>query len=91
MEGKIMALICDVALESGLAINDAYLRINNFSGTESHLNFVLSIYVNKESYDDKPAISSISYNMAFDKDRNVFRQMYEYLRTLPEYVDAVEA
>lgn len=92
MEGKILALICDMELESGLMIPDAYLRITSFSGSENHVNFNLSVFINENSFDDeKPAVTQIAYSMDFDKDRNLFRQMYEYLKTLPEYEDAVEA
>lgn len=87
-----MALKCDVELESGLMIPDAYLRIETFSGSETHVNFNLSVYINKTSFDEKkPPVTQINYGMEFDKDRNLFSQMYSYLRTLPEYEDAVEA
>lgn len=88
-----MALICDVELEGiGLVVEDAYLRIASFSGSEKHVNFNLNIYINKDRYDDdRSPITIINYSMEFDNDRNLFRQMYEHLRTLPEYAGAVEA
>lgn len=87
-----MALISDIELDSGLIIQNAYLRIRTFSGSETYINFNLSVYLNKESFiEEKSPITQINYNMDYDKDRNLFRQMYEYLRTLPEYEDAVEA
>lgn len=87
-----MALKTDVERESGLVIDDAYLRVVKFSGTKSYLDFTLNIYVNRQAYDKgRYAVSSKFYNMSFDKDRNLFRQMHEYLRALPEYEDAVEA
>lgn len=93
MEVITLALICDIELEDiGLTINNAYLRIETFSGSETHVNFNLSVYINKESYDEnRSPITRINYSTEFDKDRNLFRQMYEYLRSLPEYEDAVEA
>ncbi len=87
-----MALICDIELSSGLSISQAYLRIDNFSGSERYLNFSLNFYIDKKSFDEeKPPVYTTSYATTFDKDRNLFGQMYEYLRTLPEYADAIEA
>lgn len=87
-----MPLVADVELESGLVLNDAYLVITSFSGTKKQIDFVLSIYVNKESYnEERTALSTRVFSLDFDKDRNLFRQMYGYLLTFPEYEDAVEA
>lgn len=87
-----MALICDVELESGLTIQNAYLRISRFEGTEKNVNFNLRVYVDKASYEDeKLPVTQINYSMEFDKDRNLFRQMYEHLTSLSEYTNAVEA
>lgn len=87
-----LALICDIDLESGLTVENAYLRIKSFNGSESRVSFILYIYTNKDNFKNgKPAISQKSYNMDFDKDRNLFRQMYNFLLTLPEYENATEA
>jgi len=87
-----MALICDIDLDSGLNIKDAYIRIVRFSGTENSLNFDVNIYVSKGGYDQgKSTVATISHIMDYDKDQNIFRQMYEHLRSLPEYENAVEA
>lgn len=87
-----MALICDIELENGLSVPDAYLRIVSFSGTETEVSFVLNAYLNKDALEEgRPPVASFGYNTNFDKDRNLFRQMYEHLRTLPEYENAVEA
>lgn len=92
VRGDKMALICDVELENGLKIEGAYHRIASFSGTETYLNFNVDVYVKKAVFDEgRPSVTSKRYEMTFDKDRNLFRQMYECLRTLPEYEDAVEA
>lgn len=87
-----MALINDVDLENGLTVENAYHRITEFKGTERQLFFTVTIYVSKEFYnDDKSPLESKEHGMTYDKDRNLFRQMYEKLRSLPEYEDAVEA
>lgn len=87
-----MALICDVELNSGLTINNAYLRIVRFTGTDFGLDFDLSVYVDKSSFEGgKSAVSTFTYSMDYDKNHNLFRQMYEYLLSMSEYKDAVEA
>jgi len=91
-EVKKMALKCDIELDSGLMIKDAYLRISSFSGTERDLSFQLNVYADKAYYNDnRPPVSYLAYKMNYDKDRNIFSQMYDYLGSLPEYEDAVEA
>ena len=92
MEGLDMALNCDVELESGITIPNAYLRIGSFSGNENYISFNLNIYVDKDAYiEEKPSVSTVSHSMKFDTTSNLFRQMYEHLRTLPQYINAVEA
>jgi|SRR5699024_7789249 len=88
----VLALVCDVELESGLTISKAYLKISSFSGSETHINFNLNVFINKTNFEEeRPPITHKNYDMHFDKDRNLFRQMYEHLRTLPEYEHAIEA
>lgn len=87
-----MALICDVELSSGLEVNNAYLRIISFSGTEVNLSFNLYIYVDKDSYKNKRTpLTSETHEITFDKDRYIFRKAYGYLQALDKYKDAVEA
>lgn len=90
--GMKLALKCDVELDSGLLVKGAYHRITNFYGTESQISFSVNVYINKEAFEkEKPSITSKTFETTFDKDRNLFSQMYEYLRTLSEYDEAVEA
>lgn len=87
-----MAFICGVELNSGINVDDAYHIISSFSGTATSLNFNVSVYVDKSAYENgKQAITSRTYDMDFDKDKNLFRQMHEYMSGLPEYENAVEA
>lgn len=84
-----MALISDVTLENGISIKDAYLTVVNFSGTRNSLLFKINIYVNEQLYrEGKPEVHSESHSIAFDPNRNIFSQAYEYLRTLPKYKNA---
>lgn len=87
-----MALICDIELGSGIQVENAYHIIYSFAGTEHRLNFTVNVYVDKKAFDEgKQVITSKSYDMDFDKDRNLFRQMYEHLISLPEFAYATEA
>lgn len=87
-----MALICDVELKSGLTINKAYLRLSNFRGTEEYLNFDINVYVDKKSFvEGKAEVERLSFYMEFDPTRSLVNQVYEHVRSLPEYEDAVTA
>jgi len=87
-----MALICNVELESGLSLNGSYLKITNFSGTEKELSFQLNVYADKTSFEEKrPPVAYLSFVMEYNKGRDIFEQMYDYLKSLPEYTGAINA
>lgn len=87
-----MALLNDIELSNGLKVEKAYIRISYFSGTESRVDFNADAYISEGAFNEgKTPISTFSYSMEFDKDRNLFSQMYEHLRSLPEYKNAIDA
>lgn len=87
-----MALLNNLELSNGLKIEDAYIRIIYFNGTEETLDFTANAYIDESAFrEGKTPVASLNYSMDFDKNRNIFRQMYEHLIELPEYENAVEA
>lgn len=87
-----MAILNTVNLDNGLTIENAFLQISNFSGDHDILHFNVSVYMNESAYQDgKPSITTLDYSMDYDKDRNLYKQMYNHLHNLPEYEDAIEA
>lgn len=87
-----MALICDIELDSGLTVKDAYIRIGNSSGNDKSLSFRLDAYVSIEAFtEEKTPIASFDYSIEFNKTRNLYNQAYEFLIGLPEYANSIEA
>ncbi|WP_066190772.1 hypothetical protein [Gracilibacillus timonensis] len=85
-----MPMQCDVTLESGLVVPIAYLSIVNFSGNDDEISCTLGVWLNKKTYrENKQSITGLLHHLEYDKDRNIYRQMYEHLHSLLEYEGAV--
>lgn len=80
-----MAIKKDINLETGVCVNNAYCRIENITIDKHNMNFNIRKYADK----DKPFFDeqylSCSYNIECE---NLFKQAYEYLKTLEEFKDA---
>lgn len=98
-----MALQKDIKLPNGITIS--YHRIVSITKvTNNILTFEISSYINKEerekekewyklTTDDKPMldiyISTEYVNIDYDEDKNI-KDLYAYLKTLPEFKDAID-
>ena len=66
---------------------DAYLKVTSFSGSKETVSFALSIFKKK----DGVLLQKQEYLFAMDLEgSNPIKQAYEYLKTLPEFSDAVD-
>lgn len=66
---------------------DAYLKVTSFSGSKGTISFALSIFKKK----DGVLLQKQEYLFAMDLEgSNPIKQAYEYLKTLPEFSDAVD-
>ena len=89
-----MALSASIKTPFGITISDGYCRIEYaevFKNLRAQI--TLTFYAVKPVISDDgkqtEAIKSIVYGFPFDLDgENVFRQGYEYLKTLPEFAEA---
>lgn len=78
----------------GIIINDAYGKIINLSGTKDKVTYTVAFFVNSElAQDDSNAFNSLRYSFVPLQTENSDRwdkQAYEHLKTLPEYVNAID-
>lgn len=82
-----MALNKNIELGNGIKVEGAYLRVENISITKEDISFSLCKYVkNNTQYFDKAVYVSL-YDI---NGENPFKQAYLYLKTLPEYADAID-
>lgn len=86
-----MALKKQITLKSNFGddvfFNNAYIKVENLMGNKSQLRFDVSIYKkqNDQVIDHK--------NYLFTPDlsgKNFIAQAYDYLKTLPDFSDAVD-
>jgi len=89
-----MALQKDIELGNGLNVSGAYFRIDTISGNKDNIQINLNSYVNKEAFQESKSyleqqiylfIPSVS-----DGAENFIKQGYGYLKTLDEYMNAID-
>ena len=90
-----MALTKQIIAPQGLTINNAYIRIDEQRGTKDICNIRVRNYVSKEAFDNRSEyVSEKVYSFTpsvTDNAPNFIKQGYEYLKTLPEFTDAIDA
>lgn len=71
-------------------INDCYIVVENLTGSKSNVNFSVVIY---KTSDKSEVIDSKLYSFipnVEENSSNFIKQCYNYLKTLPEYADAID-
>lgn len=85
-----MALSTDLTLSAfnqDVIIKDAYIKIDSIFGDKNTITLNVGIY----QLPDKIELTRKGFSFAQDLDgKNVIAQGYEYLKTLPEFSDAVD-
>ena len=89
-----MALSKDVTLESGLIVENAYIRITEIAGNKHQLNIIVNSYISQQAFQDgKTFLEQKLYSFTPSVEEgspNFIKQGYEFLKTLKEYQDAVD-
>ena len=71
----------------GIPINDAYIKVWRYEGDKEKTLFEAGIYADKDS----EMITSQGHQLSLNLDgANTIKQAYEYLKSLPEFSDAVD-
>ena len=82
-----MAISKNIDTQFGITVEGCYLRVEHPSLTKDTLSFHLRKYVAI----DKPFFAEDIISCGYDiLGANPFEQAYTYLKTLPEYADAVD-
>lgn len=90
-----MALSITITLDSGICVNDSYARIESRGGgNKSNLTFFVGYYINQQAFEEGKSLvkqESFTFESSVEDDApNDIRQCYEYLKTLPEFDDAID-
>lgn len=90
-----MALLKTIDLNNGLTIENAYHRIDAFVGNKENIRIHIKVYINQEArnigksyieekfYDFIPSINETADNF--------IKQGYEFIKTLPEFENCLDA
>lgn len=87
-----MALQKTITLDNGITLTDAYLKARSVAGTKEHMVIELTINVNQSMSDQGKhvAVRNYSFVPELESEDNIFKQAYEYLKSLDEYLDATD-
>ena len=86
-----MALTKDTKFK-GITIPLAYIRVNNFSGSKSHIAFNVGFYGPANEQGEREMFDQQAHQCAYDLNgSNAVKQAYEHLKTLPEFSGALES
>lgn len=90
-----MAIQMRVVLESGIEVESAYARVGNRNGdNKEELTFSLNYYINNQAPSEGKAILKQEHYTfvpsVADDAPNDIKQCYEYIKTLPEFADAID-
>lgn len=89
-----MGLQKTIELQNGLKIENAYLRIDTVAGYKGGIDISVNSYLSKEAFVNGQGyleqrgehfVPSVE-----EGSLNFIKQGYEYLKTLPEYTNAID-
>lgn len=88
-----MAITKTIETDSGLTVENAYIRIGNYNGTKENFIFNINFYKNKQAYEEGKEIITASKQYSFQPSyssgaENFIKQAYLFLKTLHDYSDA---
>lgn len=87
-----MALSLDTALPCGLALNGVYLRIVSFSGDKTRMIVDVDGWVSQQARNDglPPVPGVFTRHVLEIPNGATLGVLYDALKALPEYADAVD-
>lgn len=89
-----MAIMKSLALDSGLVIDQAYIKVQGINGNKNIACISLEVFISKEKRDEgKTPIAYFNYTfvpMVEDNSPRWDKQAYEYLKTLGEFAGAID-
>lgn len=90
-----MAISKTITLDSGISVKNAYARVESRSGgNKAGLTFFIGYYINQQACEEGKALVKQEYftfeSSVTDDAPNDIKQCYEYLKTLPEFENAVD-
>lgn len=88
-----MMLKQDITLKIGIPIQNAIIKVDNFSGHAENMTFWANVYLNEQTAQNGSYLERHEYNFTLDTSdeaKEIYRQAYAHLKALPEYADAID-
>lgn len=89
-----MALRKNIILNNGLAVENAYIRIDTVSGYKGGIDISINSYISNEAYNNgqEYLVQKFEHFVPSVEDDapNFIKQGYFYLKTLPNYSNAID-
>ena len=76
--------------ETGLTIINSYVRIGRFTGDKEFTTFDFQVYVNEQSRSQGKNPVKIGSESLPTPTTDILPALYTYLKTLPEFVNAID-
>jgi hypothetical protein len=90
-----MAFTKNITLNNGIQLENAYCKIRHIDGNKNFIIVSVEAYLNKDiadrCYEDNSLFLKVwNYKIEnIDITQNMWEQCYTYLKTLPEWSDAI--
>jgi hypothetical protein len=80
-----------VGFDTPAVLKNAYIRVDAISGNKTALCATIGVYNNKENKMVLAQSKVYQFTSSVDdKSKNFVAQAYDYLKTLPEFADAID-
>lgn len=90
-----MALQKNIELPNGITVDNAYIRIDTVSGYKDEITISVNSYVAQQAFVEGKGYLIQEYHKFVpsveEGSENFIKQGYLYLKTLPEFADAIDA
>ena len=74
----------------GLTIANAYVKIGNFNGNKDNVRFDIEVFVNSQArLAGKQPIGLFMFEIPYQDSMSI-ASLYTYLKTLPEFANAID-
>ena len=78
------------APETGLEVNGAYMRIHGYHGNKDGMRFDVEVFVSKQARDAGMQNTGFLHFMCPVQPGDILPALYAYLKTLPEFANAID-
>lgn len=85
----------NITTKLGIVLEDSYIKIRHISGNKNELVASIELYANKDMANQCYSTNNFIqvWNIRIpdiDLEQNIYRQVYDYIKTLPDFIGALD-